>query len=60
MKTASTKTEIIINIVLFVISAGQLIQCTNSSNGQATTFVKEDDDKKMMIKKSSTTGHARI
>ena len=52
MKTASTKTEIIIGIVLFVISAGQLIQCTNSSNGQAANFVKEEDDKKNDDKES--------
>jgi hypothetical protein len=56
MKTASTKTEIIIGIVLFVISAGQLIQCTNSSNGQATPFVKEDDDKKNDDKEKQHNG----
>ena len=44
MKTVSPKTAIFTGIVLFVICASQLIQCSSPSDSKAPAAVKETDD----------------
>jgi hypothetical protein len=44
MKIHSSKTIIVIGIIVFIISANQLTRCTNSSVGQTKKTVAERDD----------------
>ncbi|MEO7923142.1 MAG: hypothetical protein ABIR30_05645 [Chitinophagaceae bacterium] len=44
MKITSNKTAIVISIIILIISAGQFMQCTNSSSGQFKKTDKENED----------------
>lgn len=44
MKITSTKTTLVIGILVLFVSVSQLIQCTNSSNGQTKSTGKENED----------------
>jgi hypothetical protein len=44
MKITSTKTAIVIGILLLFVSVSQFIQCTPSAGGKASTIINDDDD----------------
>jgi hypothetical protein len=55
MKTASTKTAIIIYSVLFVLSVSrQFVQCTNSSGGHAQKAILHREDAAATSSRKST------